>query len=293
MLAIMSNVASVGMVGLGVMGAPMAENLMKAKPEVRVLVHGRSRDRLQSLLDAGAEWAETPAEIGACDVIISVLPDLPELEKLVEQGLLDDADGHVLVVSSTSSPDGCRELAERVAEHGVSFADAPISGGEDGAKAATLSIFVGASDEVFDRIKPVLDAMGNPVLLGPIGAGQVAKACNQLIVSTTVLALGEVAVIADRAGLDVGALFDTLAGGYAGSRILETRGPRMVKRDYSPSGVARYMNKDLSFAAAEVERGGVHPVVLPLVREAFLELTDAGFGDDDIAVTRKFIEERD
>ena len=174
----------------------------------------------------------------------------------------------------------------------VRVVDAPVSGGVDGAEAGTLSIMVGGEDRDVAEASAVLAACGNPVHLGPLGSGQVAKACNQMIVAATILALGEAAVLADRSGIDLAVLFRLLGGGYAGSRILETRGERIVRQDYSPSGVAKYMVKDLDFATAVAEAKGTHPVLLPAVKAAFEELTTRGYGDSDIAVTRRFIGER-
>ena len=174
----------------------------------------------------------------------------------------------------------------------VRVVDAPVSGGVDGAEAGTLSIMVGGEERDVADAAAVLTACGNPVHLGPLGSGQVAKACNQMIVASTILALGEAAVLADRSGIDLGVLFRLLGGGYAGSRILETRGDRIVREDYSPSGVAKYMVKDLDFASAVAEATDTHPVLLPAVKAAFEELTAQGHGDNDIAVTRRYIAQR-
>ena len=151
---------------------------------------------------------------------------------------------------------------------------------------------VGGADEDVARALPVLAACGTPVHLGPLGAGEVAKACNQMIVAATVLALGEAAVLADRSGLDLRVLFDLLGGGYAGSRILATRGERIVTEDYSPSGLAKYMVKDLDFATAIAAETDTHPVLLPAVRAGFVELVERGLGDFDMSVTRRFISQR-
>ena len=169
--------------------------------------------------------------------------------------------------------------------------DAPVSGGSEGAQAGTLSIMVGGDERDVSDVWPVLAACGNPVHLGPLGSGQ-AKACNQMIVAATVFALGEAAVLADRSGIDLAELFGMLAGGYASSRILETRGSRIVSENYAPSGAARYMVKDLSFASTVAEATGTHVVLLPAVRAAFEELTAQGHGDQDIAVMRRYIAQR-
>ena len=143
----------------------------------------------------------------------------------------------------------------------VRVVDAPVSGGVEGAEAGTLSIMVGGEDRDVADGWAVLSACGNPVHLGPLGSGQVAKACNQMIVASTILALGEAAVLAERSGLDLTELFRLLGGGYAGSRILESRGDRIIQQDYSPSGVAKYMVKDLDFASAVATATGTHPIL--------------------------------
>lgn len=289
---------TVGVIGLGAMGAPMAANLLRgASGSVRIT--GRIKDKHQALIGSGAQWHDTARSLATgCDVVLLMLPDLPEVEQVLAgpDGVLAAAsDDLLLIISSTSSPTGVRELSDRLADQTggrVKVVDAPVSGGVDGAVAGTLSIMVGGADADVAKALPVLAACGTPVHLGPLGAGEVAKACNQMIVSATILALGEAAVLADRSGLDLAKLFDLLAGGYAGSRILATRGERIVTQDYSPSGVAKYMVKDLSFATAVADATDTHPALLPALSSAFDELVERGLGDYDISVARRFIEER-
>uniref|UniRef100_UPI0020279444 NAD(P)-dependent oxidoreductase n=1 Tax=Actinotalea sp. C106 TaxID=2908644 RepID=UPI0020279444 len=198
-----------------------------------------------------------------------------------------------VVVSSTVSADGLRRLDARLrAETGelARVVDAPVSGGEEGAQAGTLSIMVGGTEEDVALALPVLAAAGTPVPLGPLGAGQVAKACNQMIVAATVLALGEASVLAERAGIDVGAMLDLLGGGYAGSRLLEVKKHRFATHDHSPSGPARFMVKDLGFAVDELRRTGTASPQTDVVRQVFTDLTAAGLGDQDTAVVQAFLE---
>jgi 2-hydroxy-3-oxopropionate reductase len=291
-------VRTVGIIGLGAMGKPMTANLLRAGDRT-VRITGRTPSRSVDLVAAGAEWHDTPRSLATgCQVIVLMVPDLPEVEAVLAgpDGILAaDPTDLVLVISSTSSPQGVRDLHARLGEQtagAVRVVDAPVSGGTDGAIAGTLSIMVGGGPDDVARVRPVLQACGTPVHLGPLGAGQVAKACNQLIVAATILALGEAAVLADRSGLDLPVLFDLLSGGYAGSRILETRGQRLVTEDYSPSGVAKYMIKDLDFASAIAAATNTHPILLPAVRAGFQELVERGLGDLDIAVTRRFVAER-
>jgi 2-hydroxy-3-oxopropionate reductase len=262
-------------------------------------VWARRPEAAQALVEAGAEWHETAESLAdGADLIILVLPDLPEVETVLysEHGILAGNHGDlVLVICSTSSPTGVRALGSRLHEVSggrIRVVDAPVSGGEDGAVAGTLSIMVGGDAEPVALATPVLAACGRPVHLGPLGAGQVAKACNQMIVAATVLALGEAAVLADRSGIDVGQLFELFGGGYAASRILQTRGPRMVAEDYSPSGVAKYLLKDLRYAADVAEDTATRTALLPALRSAFEDLVRSGLGENDMAVTRRYIEER-
>lgn len=284
-----------GVIGTGIMGAPMARNILEQLGAVTVW--SRRPEATADLAAAGATVAASPRELAqASDVVISVLPDLEQLEALLDgpDGLIAGAlQPLVLVISSTSSPLGVQRVAERLdgASGGrVRVVDAPVSGGEDGAIAGTLSVMVGGDEVDVARATPVLEAVGRPSHLGGLGAGEVAKSCNQLIVASTALALGEAAVIADRAGIDVAALFDLFAGGYAGSRILQTRGGRIAHRDYRPSGIARYMVKDLGFATDAARSGGVEAKLLARLRDSYTELVALGFGEDDIAVTRAYVE---
>ncbi len=288
----------VGVIGLGMMGRPMAVNILNSGPGP-VHITGRSRDRYSDLVAAGAKWHATPRSLAsAARVILLMLPDLPQVEEVLAgpDGILaSEPDALLLIIASSSSPVGVRELGMRLAQttaDAVRVVDAPVSGGVDGAEAGTLSIMVGGDDRDVADGWAVLNACGNPVHLGPLGSGQVAKACNQMIVASTILALGEAAVFAERSGLDLTELFRLLGGGYAGSRILESRGDRIIQQDYSPSGVAKYMVKDLDFASAVATATGTRPVLLPAVKAAFEELTALGHGDSDIAVTRRYVEQR-
>jgi 2-hydroxy-3-oxopropionate reductase len=199
----------VGVIGLGAMGHPMATNLLREFPD-GVQLTGRDRTRYEDLVGAGARWHDTPRDLAdAVAIVMLMLPDLPEVEAVLDgpQGLLAAYPHDLLVIiSSTSSPTGVRDLSARLRqEHpGVRVVDAPVSGGVDGAEAGTLSIMVGGAENDVAQALPVLAACGTPVHLGPLGSGQVAKACNQLVVAATVLALGEAAVLADRSGLDLG-----------------------------------------------------------------------------------------
>lgn len=290
-----TSAATVGIIGLGSMGRPVAEHILRARGSL--VIHARRPQ--PELIAAGATWAETPRELAArADVLISFLPDLPELESLLEgeDGLLANAGELLILIGSTSSAPGVRALAERL--HGrsdgrVRVVDCPVSGGEDGARAGTLSIMLGGDDESDVALAvEVLSAAGTPVHLGPLGAGEVAKACNQLVVSATILALGEATVLAERSGLDLDRMWTLLSGGYAGSRLLDSRREKLISGDDSPSGMAKYMVKDLGFAADIAAETSTNAALLPVLRSAFDEIVETGLGERDISTTRRLTENR-
>ncbi len=284
----------VGVVGLGAMGAPMARHVLAAGHATHVTA--RRPDAVASLVADGATAHATPREVAAAsDVVVTVLPDLPELVDVLEgpDGLLAGVAGPlVLVVCSTSSPTGVRDLAAALAtrtDGQVRVVDAPVSGGTEGAEAGTLAIMVGGADDDVARVLPVLAAMGTPVHLGPLGSGQVAKACNQVVVAATVTALAEAALVAERSGLDVARLLELLGGGYAGSRVLEVKKQRLATREHPPGGRARYMVKDLRAAADAAAATGTATVLTDVLLDAFTSLTDAGLGDLDTTAVQEWI----
>lgn len=286
-----------GVLGLGAMGEPMALRLLAAHPDLRV--HGRSPR--PALVAAGAHWARTPRELAATsDAILVMLPDLPELESALDgpDGLLAGVGaphGLLLMIGSTSSPTGVRELAARISRESsgrVRVVDSPVSGGVDGAAAGTLSIMLGGAEADTALAAALLAPCGTAVTLGPLGAGEVAKACNQLVVAATITALGEATELAARSGLDLEALWNLLGGGYAGSRLLASRQDRLVAGDDSPSGAAKYMTKDLRFAADVAEATETRTALLPALRSIFDEIVASGLGERDITVTRRLTAQR-
>jgi 2-hydroxy-3-oxopropionate reductase len=291
--------SSLGVIGLGVMGAPMARNAHRAlSASGDVVVTGRSRERVAPLLDEGLLWVDTPRAVAErAGVVLLMLPDLPQIEPLLEgeDGLLAGAEPLVIAVGSSVSPVRVRAVGERVRDATagrVRVIDCPVSGGEEGAVAGTLSIMVGGEGDAVAAALPALSTMGRPVHLGPLGTGSVAKACNQMIVAATTLALGEAVVVAERSGIDLAVLLDLLGGGYAGSRMLETRKRRFIEHDDSPSAPVKYLVKDLGFAAAAAEATGTAVAQLPCSLAALQELVAAGLGDQDLAVVQRFIAER-
>lgn len=284
-----------GVIGLGSMGEPMAAHLLAAHGAL--VVHSRSRK--PALLEAGATWADTPRELAEqVDAVLAMLPDLPQLAPMLEgpDSLLAAGTELLVMIGSTSSPVAVRELGERLgmeSEGRVRVVDVPVSGGEAGAKAGTLSIMAGGAEADVARTKELLAPCGTVHHLGPLGAGEVAKSCNQMIVGATMLAIADATVLAERSGIAPEALFTVLSGGYAGSTLLADKAEKLVANDYSPGGIARYMTKDLGFAAAVAEDTGTSPALLTTLRTAYDELVAAGLGEEDLSVARRFVAERD
>jgi 2-hydroxy-3-oxopropionate reductase len=283
----------VGFVGLGVMGRPMARNLVRAGH--RVVVWNRSPEPAAELAAAGATVARTPAELAAAaPVVLTMLPNLPQVEQVLHRdgGLLAGMGrGSVLVVMGTVSPVGVRELGARLEPAGVSLVDAPVSGGDVGAEQATLSIMVGGRPQDVARVRPLLEDMGTTVdHLGPLGAGQLAKACNQIVVAATLTALSEALVLARKGGLDAQRVFAVLGGGLAASRVLEVKGPKLLGGDFRPGGAAAFQHKDLGFALAAARAEGVALPLTALVDQLYGAAVSSGFGDDDHSVVVRVIE---
>lgn len=276
----------VGFVGLGAMGNPMAVTLARAGHPLTVW--NRTRSRAQEVLAAGAGWASSPAELaGRVDVVITMLPDTPQLTDVLDgdTGLLAGLrPGSTLVVMATVAPADIVALGARLTGHGVRLVDAPVSGGDVGARDATLSIMVGGDPADVARMRPLLSAMGRHVVhVGPLGAGELVKACNQVVVAVTIAGLSEALVLAERAGLDPTLVVEALRGGLAGSRVLEAKAARMTAREFSPGGRSDYQHKDLGIALrAAREYGAVLPVAA-VVDQLFASLVATGHGGEDHA----------
>jgi 2-hydroxy-3-oxopropionate reductase len=283
----------VGFVGLGNMGRPMARNLVRAGH--RVVVWNRSAGPAGELAAAGARLARTPAELArAAPAVLTMLPDLPQVEDVLfrDGGLLAGMGrGSVLVVMGTVSPVDVRALGARLDAAGVALVDAPVSGGDVGAEQAALSIMVGGRRRDVARVRPFFEAMGTTIEhLGPLGAGQLAKACNQIVVAATLTALAEALLLAEGGGLDPRRVFEVLAGGLAGSRVLELKGEKLLGRDFRPGGAARFQHKDLGFALAAARSEGVTVPLTALVDQLYAAACSGGFGDDDHSVVLRVLE---
>ena len=239
----------IGFIGLGIMGAPMARNLMAAGYSLKV--YNRSdRPRVQEVVDAGGERVATPEEAArGSQVVITIVTDTPDVEAVIlgEDGVIAGVEeGAAVIDMSTVSPRVTREIAAALKEKGVDMLDAPVSGGDVGARQGTLSIMVGGEQQVFDECLPVFEAMGKNInLIGGNGAGQVTKLCNQIGVAVANLAMAEALMLAAASDLDVGKVVDAISGGAAGSWQLTNLGPRVLQGDFDPGFMVRLQQKDL------------------------------------------------
>lgn len=285
---------TIGFIGLGIMGRPMAHNLLKAG--FPLVVHKRRQEVTAAFLAAGARAADHPREIAAaCDVLITMLPGSAEVEEVLTGpgGAIEGAhEGLIVIDMSTISPVVTRALAARLAERGVRLLDAPVSGGDRGAIAGTLSIMVGGDEAVFQRCLPIFEALGTTIVhVGPGGAGQVVKACNQIVVALTIEAVSEALVLGSKAGIDPAKILHVLGGGLAANRVMELRGTSMLAHNFTPGGRVRLHHKDLGIA---LETGRIHGVSLPvtaLVDQMFASLESKGRGDLDHTALLTYLED--
>ncbi len=279
---------TIGFIGLGVMGKPMAKNLIKGG--FSLIVHNRSRAAVDELVAAGAQAASSPADVARrATVVITMVPDTPDVELVLAgpDGVLSTLQRGALVIDMSSiSPAVTARLAAQVAERGASMLDAPVSGGEIGAINASLSIMVGGEAAAFTRALPVLQAMGNRdriVHIGRSGAGQICKICNQMAIGGALAGVSEALALAKKAGVDAARVREALLGGFAASRVLEVHGERMLTGNYKPGFRARLYQKDLRLAAEAAMANGVAAPGTAIVTQLVNALVASGGGDLDYA----------
>jgi len=278
----------IGFIGLGVMGKPMAKHLIGAGHTLTV--HNRSRGAVDELAAAGATGAASPAEVArASKVIITMLPDTPDVERVITgpDGVLAGISGGATVIDMSSiSPIATERLAKLVADKGGAMLDAPVSGGEIGAINASLSIMVGGDEATFHRMKPILDVMGNAervVYIGRSGAGQICKICNQVAIGGALAGVSEAFALARKTGVDAARVRQALLGGFAASRVLEVHGERMLVDNYKPGFRARLYQKDLRLANEAAAVNGVSMPATAVVAQLLNSLIASGGADLDYA----------
>jgi 2-hydroxy-3-oxopropionate reductase len=274
----------IGFIGLGIMGRPMARNLLKAG--YTLVVHSRSRGPVDEIVKAGATAAGSPRDVAAqCDVLITMLPNSPDVEQVAlgPGGIIEGARrGLVFADMSTISPIVSQKIGKALEAKGVAVLDAPVSGGEKGAIDGTLSIMVGGDKAVFERVLPVFQAMGKTItLLGPLGLGGFTKLANQIIVAVNLTALAEALTLGKKAGLDRELLLTALAGGLAGSKCLEQKKPNYVANTYNPGFKIDLHYKDLGLIMESARALGVPLPTTAVVQELFNALRVKGRGGLD------------
>jgi 2-hydroxy-3-oxopropionate reductase len=282
----MAEMETIGFIGLGVMGKPMAGHLLaKGYP---LVVHSRSRAPVDALVQAGAARAERPSDVAArARRIITMLPDSPDVELVLDgpDGVFSRIQpGTIIIDTSSIAPAAARALAKKAATLGATMLDAPVRGGEVGAINAALSIMVGGDSSAFDAVKPILDVMGNPervIRIGESGAGQICKVCNQMVIGGALAAVSEAFALARKAHVDVALVREALLGGFAASKVLDVHGQRMLDSNYKPGFRARLFAKDLRIAVSTLADHEAAAPVSSVVQQLVTALLAEGRGEDD------------
>ncbi len=283
----------IGFIGLGIMGKPMARNLLKAG--YSLVVHNRSRAAVDELRKEGAETAANSSAVASrSEVVITMLPDSPDVESVYSgaQGIFAGLkSGTLLIDMSSISPVVSRKLAAEAEKLGCDMLDAPVSGGEAGAVNASLSIMIGGKASAVEQAMPIFEKLGkNVVHVGAVGAGQVTKAANQMVVGATIAIVGEALVLAAKAGVDPAKVRQALLGGFAQSKILEAHGQKMLEHNFKPGFRIRLHEKDLKIAIAAGSEYGVPLMVTGVVGQMMTALKSMGHGDLDHAALVRFVE---
>ncbi len=284
---------NLGFIGLGIMGRPMVMNLLKAG--FSVTVYNRTAEKMKKAIDAGAVAVNSPKQVAeAVDIIITMVTDSPDVEEVItgKEGVLKGISGGKIVIDmSTISPAVTQNLARELSSKGAHMLDAPVSGGDSGAKAGTLAIMVGGEEKVFEACLPVFEAMGKTITyVGGHGMGQTVKLCNQILVSVTNLAVCEAITLARKSGVDPNVMIQATSRGAAGSWQLENLGPKMADRDFDPGFMIDLQQKDLKLALEAARAQNISVPALGLVHQLFMGCQAAGEGREGTQALIKSIE---
>ncbi len=285
----------VAFIGMGTMGAPMAQNLLKAGHTLTV--HNRSREKEEPLAGMGAKRAATPQEASKeVEVVVTCVSDTPDVEAVIlgEDGVIQGAQpGTVVVDMSTISPAATRKIAATLAERGIQMIDAPVSGGSEGAEKGTLTIMVGGEEDDLEKVRPVLEAMGKTITrVGPIGAGQITKAINQIIVGGVYLSVAEGLALGLKANLDMEKVVNAIRGGAAASWVLDNRAGNMIKNSYPLGFRVRLHRKDLKIALEAARELGISLPMAALIEQIENGLVARGHADEDVSALARSIREQ-
>jgi 3-hydroxyisobutyrate dehydrogenase len=273
----------IGFIGTGIMGGPMARNLLKAG--YPLTVHNRTKAKAQQLLDEGAAWAESPAEVAKhSDIVVTCVTDTPDVQEVLlsKNGVIESArEGLICIDMSTISPAATKEMGKILKAKGLTLIDAPISGGEIGAIEAKLSIMVGGPKEAVEQVRPVLEVMGRTVTYcGPLGCGQMTKLANQVMVIHTIMSTAEGLAFAEKAGLDLETTLKVTSAGAAGSHSLKALGPKIIAGDFKPAFMVDLQQKDLRLVLEYAEQLKMPLPGVALVHQLFTALQAQGRGRD-------------
>lgn len=282
----------IGLIGLGIMGKPMAKNLLLAKHNLGL--YARNPATLESFTTNNIEKYSSPAELAEnCDITITMVSDSPDVEEVImgKAGIIDGAKSkHLVIDMSTISPKLTRSIAQSLKAKNIDMLDAPVSGGEQGAIDGTLSIMVGGSVEAFNYAYPVFQVLGkNIVYIGDHGAGQVSKACNQILAAQTVAAVGEAFLLAKSSGVDPNKVREALLGGFANSKVLELHGKRILEANYKPGFKAKLHYKDIGIALKSAEENNIAIPGTIMIEKYLRKLVEQGDGELDSAAIGKIV----
>ena len=283
----------IGYIGLGIMGRPMAHNLLKAGYPLSV--HARRPEMMQPLVNDGAIACDNSQAVAMqSDVIIINVSDTPDVEQVIlgDQGVIHGTQaGSIVIDMSTISPSATRRMAELLGKKNIHMLDAPVSGGEQGAIDGTLSIMVGGKEEIFQKALPVFEVLGkNIVHVGEHGAGQVTKACNQVVIAQTLVAISEAFILARVSGVDPAKVREALLGGFAGSRVLETHGQRILEHNFEPGFKARLHQKDMRISMEAAHEMGIALPGAAFATQQLNALIGEGLGEEDSSALATILE---
>jgi len=281
----------IGFIGIGLMGLPMAKNILKSG--YKLIAFNRSPNKADLLKEFGAEIAKSLGElVNNSDVIITMLTDDKAVDEVINnQNFVENLkSGKILIDMSSVKPITAKKHANSLKLKDINYLDAPVSGGTIGAEEATLAIMIGGDQNVFNEVKDLLKTMGNPTLVGPVGSGQVSKLANQIIVGLTIGAVAEAVTLCEKAGADPIKMISALSGGWADSKVLQTHGKRMINKDFTPKGKTSTHLKDMNNILECADKFNTHLPSSNLVKEMDKNLVENGCGNDDHSSLYKEIE---
>ena len=281
----------IGFIGIGLMGLPMAKNILKSGYKVKAF--NRSQNKAEALKEFGAEIATSiDNAVKDSDVVITMLTDDTAIDEVMNSSdfLENLKSGTTVIDMSSVKPTTATKYGEILKSKNISYLDAPVSGGTIGAEEASLAIMVGGEQNIFDEVADVLKTMGNPTLVGPVGSGQVSKLANQIIVGLTIGAVAEAITLCEKAGANPNKMIKALSGGWADSKILQTHGKRMIDKDFTPKGRTSVHLKDMKNILECANSFNTHLPISNLVKEMYKTLVDNGHGETDHSSLYKEIE---